>query len=206
MNSRQVPKNGKFRPSNRGAPLSAMILPLLLSLFSPVAIAPNSSAQETQSEMLPEEIWSTEYINQQYPWGGDDRAQFREYHDYFSLKNRMQFLADRNPEIMTFHEGLLGGVNKRGDQMSATDYEGWYYNHRSPWIKITQDPSGGDCNIFVGDCGNYEDRADVMLVGNHHAREWMSFEVPMFFLEMVAHYYGQAGVDNDGDGSIDEDP
>ena len=118
----------------------------------------------------------------------------------------MQFLADRNPEIMTFHEGLLGGVNKRGDQMSATDYEGWYYNHRSPWIKITQDPSGGDCNIFVGDCGNYEDRADVMLVGNHHAREWMSFEVPMFFLEMVAHYYGQAGVDNDGDGSIDEDP
>ncbi len=206
MNSRQVPKNGKFRPSNRGAPLSAMILPLLLSLFSPVAIAPNSSAQETQSEMLPEEIWSAEYINQQYPWGGDDRAQFREYHDYFSLKNRMQFLADRNPEIMTFHEGLLGGVNKRGDQMSATDYEGWYYNHRSPWIKITQDPSGGDCNIFVGDCGNYEDRADVMLVGNHHAREWMSFEVPMFFLEMVAHYYGQAGVDNDGDGSIDEDP
>ena len=28
----------------------------------------------------------------------------------------------------------------------------------------------------------------------------------MMFLEMVAHYYGKAGVDNDGDGLIDEDP
>ncbi|MFL2978936.1 MAG: hypothetical protein ACJZ59_07800 [Candidatus Thalassarchaeaceae archaeon] len=26
------------------------------------------------------------------------------------------------------------------------------------------------------------------------------------FLEMVAHYYGKAGVDNDGDGLVDEDP
>ena len=34
----------------------------------------------------------------------------------------------------------------------------------------------------------------------------MSYEVPMMFLEMVAHYYGKAGIDNDGDGLIDEDP
>ena len=26
------------------------------------------------------------------------------------------------------------------------------------------------------------------------------------FLEMLAHYYGSVGVDNDGDGLIDEDP
>ena len=89
--------------------------------------------------------------------------------------------------------------------MSATEYEGWYYNHPSPWMKITADVGGGEYNHFNGDNGNYADRPDVMLVGNHHAREWMSFEVPMFFLEQLTHYYGSAGIDNDGDGRIDED-
>ena len=63
---------------------------------------------------------------------------------------------------------------------------------------------GGECNLFVGDCGNYADIPDVQMVGNFHAREWMSFEVPMMFLELIAHYYGTAGIDNDGDGKIDE--
>ncbi|MDP6703093.1 MAG: M14 family zinc carboxypeptidase [Candidatus Thalassarchaeaceae archaeon] len=196
---------GHQPPSGR-IPVAAMLLPLLLSLVSPVAMAPHSSAQEAGSEIAPEDIWSDEYVFQVFPWGGDSKAQFREYHDYFSMKNRMLFLADRNPEIMSFHEGLIGGVNARGDETVSTDYEGWYYNHPSPWIKLTLDAAGGDCNVFVGDCGNYEDRPDVMLVGNHHAREWMSYEVPMFFLETVAYYYGMAGIDNDGDGLIDEDP
>jgi hypothetical protein len=76
-------------------------------------------------------------------------------------------------------------------------------------MKITgahEGVQGGECNDFVGDCGNYADIPDVQLVGNHHAREWMSYEVPMFFLETVAFYYGKAGIDNDGDGLIDEDP
>ena len=197
---------GLSKPLDGHVPVAAMLLPLLLSLVSPVAMAPHSSAQEVDSETAPEDIWSDEYASQTFPWGGDSKAQFREYHDYFSMKNRMLFLAERNPEIMSFHEGLIGGVNARGDETVSTDYEGWYYNHPSPWIKLTLDAAGGDCNVFVGDCGNYEDRPDVMLVGNHHAREWMSYEVPMFFLETVAYYYGMAGIDNDGDGLIDEDP
>ena len=140
-----------------------MLLPLLLSLVSPVAMAPHSSAQEVGSETAPEDIWSDEYAFQIFPWGGDGKAQFREYHDYFSMKNRMLFLAERNPEIMSFHEGLIGGVNARGDEMISTDYEGWYYNHPSPWIKLTLDAAGGDCNVFVGDCGNYEDRPSIKL-------------------------------------------
>ena len=64
---------------------------------------------------------------------------------------------------------------------------------------------GGECNDFVGDCGNYAEIPDVQMIGNFHAREWMSYEVPMMFLETIAHYYGMAGIDNDGDGSIDED-
>tara|TARA_B100000902_G_scaffold20031_1_gene24007 strand:- start:590 stop:2812 length:2223 start_codon:yes stop_codon:yes gene_type:complete len=154
----------------------------------------------------PLDIWSTDYVDDYYPWGGDDAAQFKEYHTYFTMKDRMQHLAENNRNIMTFHEGLNGGENARGQTTTANTYEGWYYNHRSPWVKITVNPQGGDCNDFVGDCGNYAERPDVLLVGNHHAREWMSYEVPMMFLEMVAHYYGKTGVDNDGDGLIDEDP
>ena len=175
--------------SSRNIPTLAMILPLLLSLASPAAIAPATAAQEADPD--PEDIWSFEYANQIFPWGphGDfDQLQFRSYHDYFSMKERMETLAAYYPDFLQFHEGLLGGVNARGDVMTSNEYEGWYYNHLSPWMKITANVQGGDYNEFNGDDGNYPDRPDVMLVGNHHAREWMSYEVPMFFLETLAYY------------------
>jgi hypothetical protein len=158
---------------------------------------------------LPEDIWSEDYINQIFPWYGNDQVQFNEYHDYFSMKARMLQLANANSDIMEFHEGMPGGINDRGIDMNSVSYEGSYYRHASPWVKITggeHGVQGGECNDFVGDCGNYADRPDVMLVGNHHAREWMSYEVPMLFLETIAYYYGMDGIDNDGDGLYDEDP
>ena len=139
----------------------------MLSVVAPAAIAPAVLAQEEESGMSPDEIWSAEYVNQIYPWGGDEKAQFSEYHDYFSMKNRMQFLADSNPDILSFHEGLLGGVNARGNQMTLDDYKGWHYRHPSPWVKITANVQGGDYNEFNDDSGNYPDRPDVMLVGAH---------------------------------------
>ena len=193
---------------NPGAPVAAMLLPFLLSMLSPVALAPITEAQVSETGTSPEDIWSTEYVNQVFPWGphGDyDQLQFRAYHDYFSMKQRMQTLAAYYPDFLQFHEGLLGGLNARGEMTTSNDYEGWYYNHPSPWMKITANVRGGEYNDFNGDDGNYDDRPDVMLVGNHHAREWMSVQVPMFFLETLAFYYGKAGVDNDGDGLIDED-
>ena len=181
---------------------------LILFLFMPVGgmLGSVEAQEEPMENNSPLDIWSTDYVDDYYPWGGDDAAQFKEYHTYFTMKDRMQHLAENNRNIMTFHEGLNGGENARGQTTTASTYEGWFYNHRSPWVKITVNPQGGDCNDFVGDCGNYPERPDVLLVGNHHAREWMSYEVPMMFLEMVAHYYGKAGIDNDGDGLFDEDP
>ena len=203
------PSRVRLRRSNRRLKtrLAVVLMPFLLSVLAPVSVITPVTAQDPGTENSPEDIWSQEYISQTFPWSpeSNDKLQFREYHDYFSMKNRMQFLADSNPDILSFHEGLLGGVNARGNQMTLDDYKGWHYRHPSPWVKITANVQGGDYNEFNDDSGNYPDRPDVMLVGAHHSREWMSYEVPMFFLETVVHYYGEAGIDNDGDGLVDED-
>jgi len=170
-----------------------------------------NTQDDTSEGLEPEDIWSDEYVYQVHPWGGNDRIQFKAYHDYFTMRDRMMQLAEQNPDIMSFHEGLNGGTNARGMEMTADSYKGHFYKHPSPWMKITgggeelQGVDGGECNDFIGDCGNYPDIPDIQLVGNHHAREWMSYEVPMFFLETLAYYYGTAGIDNDGDGEVDED-
>jgi hypothetical protein len=187
--------------------ISAIMLFTSVTSMMALSLTPmiSVSAQDTGG-YTPNQLWSDDYVDSVLPWGGDEREQFNEYHDYDSMKLRMMRLAEQNPDIFEFHEGLNGGVNKRGDVTTADSYEGWHYNHASPWMKITKDVSGGELNPFVGDNGNYADRPDVLIVGNHHAREWMSYSVPLMFLEYVAFSYGNIGYDNDGDGKIDEDP
>ena len=116
-----------FVSNPRRIPAMALLMPLMLSVLAPVSLIAPVDAQESDSGMAPEDIWSEEYSNQIFPWGGNDRLQFREYHDYFTMKDRMQQLADQNGDIMSFHEGLVGGVNARGQEMGTDDYEGWYY-------------------------------------------------------------------------------
>ncbi|DAC28258.1 MAG TPA: hypothetical protein D7H81_06750 [Candidatus Poseidoniales archaeon] len=180
-------------------------LPLLLSLMTPMVAS--TIAQDEPAGLAPEDIWSDDYINDIFPWApaSDDILQFKQYHTYETMKTRMMRLAEENPDIFEYHEGMNGGTNARGEEVTADAYEGWYYGHLSPWMKITADVQGGDYNEFVGDNGNYPDRHDVMIVGNHHAREWMSYEVPMLQLEVIAFSYNNIGYDNDGDGLIDED-
>ena len=164
-------------------------------------------AQDESSGLAPEDIWSDNYIDDIFPWApaSDDILQFKQYHTYETMKTRMMRLAEENPDIFEYHEGMNGGTNARGEEVTADAYEGWYYGHLSPWMKITANVQGGEYNEFVGDNGNYADRHDVMIVGNHHAREWMSYEVPMLQLEVIAFSYNNIGYDNDGDGLIDED-
>ena len=145
-------------------------------------------AQDDVTGTAPEDVWSDDYINDIFPWApaGDDILQFKQYHTYETMKTRMMRLAEQNPDIFEYHEGMNGGTNARGEEVTADAYEGWYYGHSSPWMKITKDVQDGDYNPFVGDNGNYPDRHDVMIVGNHHAREWMSYQVPMLQLEVIA--------------------
>nr|ADD92996.1 hypothetical protein [uncultured archaeon MedDCM-OCT-S04-C163] len=174
--------------------------------MSPIVVTAN--AQDEPSGVAPTDIWSEDYVNEIFPWApaNDMDRQFKEYHTYETTKALMLQLEQENPEIFEFHEGLLGGTNARGETVTADTYEGWKYSHSSPWMKITGDVGGGDYNEFVGDSGNYADRHDVLIVGNHHAREWMSYEVVLMQLEVIAFSYDNIGYDNDGDGLVDEDP
>ena len=99
--------DGSRRHGQR-VPVVALLLPLLLSLGAPIALAPTADAQES-NEVTPSDIWSEDYVNQYFPWGGDDRMQFREYHDYFTMKDRMQYLADRNDVYQASTSSLLAG-------------------------------------------------------------------------------------------------
>ena len=214
-----------MRFESRKTSLTILLLPFLLSFLSPVvsaSVASEVSAQAEDDEEIewdPLDIWDLkgegkyidcfEFENSEgepelscdyvFPWGGDPMMQFKEYYTFDAIRARMMRIAADNPNIIQFHEGLNGGINARGETTTADTYKGWEYRNPSPWLKITADVEGGDYNAFNGDTGNYADRPDVMIVGNHHAREWMSHTTPMLFLETVAYYYGGGPVDNDGD-------
>ena len=47
-----------------------------------------------------------------------------------------------------------------------------------PWMKITANVGGGEYNDFNGDNGNYADRPDVMLVGNHQPENGCHLRYP----------------------------
>ena len=97
-----VTSRSKIISNPRRIPAMALLMPLLLSVLAPVALIAPVTAQEANENLEPEDIWSFTYSNQIFPWGGNDRLQFREYHDYFSMKDRMQQLADQNMEIMSY--------------------------------------------------------------------------------------------------------
>ena len=206
---------------SRRTSLTILLLPFLLSFLSPAVSSAYMQADDDEG-LAPWDQWDQDdegkYITCEFdsegnpqceyifPWGGDEMMQFKEYYTFETIRARMMEIARDNPEIIQFHEGLNGGTNARGEETTADTYKGWEYRHLSPWLKITGDVEGGEYNEFNGDTGNYEDRPDLMIVGNHHAREWMSHTTPMLFLETVAYYYDGGPVDNDGDGQFDEDP
>ena len=182
-----------MRFESRKTSLTILLLPFLLSFLSP--IVSSSYNQAAEEGLAPWEIWDQDgegkYIDCEFdendnaqcdyvfPWGGDEMMQFKEYYTFETIRDRMMRIAADNPDFIQYHEGLNGGVNARGEDTTADTYKGWEYRHPSPWLKITGDVEGGEYNDFNGDTGNYADRPDVMIVGNHHAREWMSHTTPM---------------------------
>ncbi|MEC7686464.1 MAG: hypothetical protein VYB47_02720, partial [Candidatus Thermoplasmatota archaeon] len=52
---------------SRRVPLTAMLLPLMLSLLAPVTLIAPVGAQDAEPGYAPEDIWSDEYAFQIFP-------------------------------------------------------------------------------------------------------------------------------------------
>lgn len=195
-------------PAARGGRGHLGIGLVLLALIA-MSVAPMApAAGQEATGVAPDDQWSSEYVNDVFPWAEahDGQRQFKEYHTFESLRAVMQLLEAERPDIIQYNEGLVGGLTPDQTQSEKDDYRTWVHQIDIPWIKLTRDVEGGTYDEEIGDTGNYVDRPDMLIVGNHHAREWMSYSVPIFLLETIAYYDGMSQIDNDGDGRVDEDP
>ncbi len=92
----------------------------------------------------------------------DDPSDFQRYYTYEEMERDLKSLTSQHSDIAQLH------------QLTRT-YDGHYVYA----VKIsdevgTQDP----------------EEPDVLLIGAHHAREWPSFEAPMYFLFHILENYG----------------
>ena len=69
MSPEGSPKPFISHRSDARIPVVAMLLPMLLSFLSPIALAPVSEAQEAEEGLAPGDIWSEDYVFQNFPWG-----------------------------------------------------------------------------------------------------------------------------------------
>jgi len=118
--------------------------------------------------------------------GDDDRAMsnmvsnFSRYMDFYEVESYLKELASLHSDIMRLYS--LGKT-----------YEG-----RDVWCaKVSDQPD-------IVDDGGEQDEPDVLLVGAHHANEWMSYEVPLFVLTFLLENFGRETSNGSIAGSIVE--
>lgn len=93
-------------------------------------------------------------------------------------------------------QALHSEIAKLYDLTSWTEY-GATWQGRAVWgMKISNHP----------EVKNDPQKPKIVIVGNHHAREWMTFEVPYYLIEFLVENYGKEPEDDDNDGVINEDP
>ena len=88
---------------------------------------------------------------------------FTHYHSYEEMTEYLQSVARKRPDISVLHS-------------IGTTYEG-----RDIWaLKISDNPS------------EYEpEEPEVLYIGMHHAREWISHEIPLYFIDYIVNNYGR---------------
>jgi hypothetical protein len=108
---------------------------------------------------------------------------FKEYLEYSELTSQLQRLAKEYPELMLLE-----------DLTAATDNGATWQGNVVWGVKISD-------NVEMDE----PDEPKTVIIGNVHAREWMAFEAPMYFIFHLLENYGLPPTDNDLDGSVNED-
>jgi len=108
---------------------------------------------------------------------------FQEYFTVSDIETNLLKLEDEYPDLVSVEDIALGTPH-------GSSWQG-----RPIWaVKISDD-------VHIND----PDEPDTLILGNVHAREWMGFEVTMYFIYHLLENYGQPPTDNDNDGLINED-
>ena len=97
-----------------------MLVPLLTGSLG------MNSQDDPPEGLAPEDIWSEDYANDVYPWGGNDRIQFKEYHDYSAayvlLGKTMEKLLRKEEAIEVYRKGIAV-ASKKGDLMPLKEMQ-----------------------------------------------------------------------------------
>ncbi len=125
--------------------------------------------------------------NKSTPFSAFD-PRFQEYHTYESMVEELRSLEGFFPDIIRLYD------------LTEKSKLGRTYGGRAVWAaKVTK---GVDRETEYHDD---PDRPNILLIGAHHGREWMSYEVCLYTLYYLAYNYGRENTDDDGDGLINED-
>jgi len=126
------------------------------------------------------------YSQEEEPIDIDKIAPFEDrftyYMEYPEMTQELHRLASEHSDIMELHD------------LTANTDLGQTWQGRAVWgMKVSDNPS------------SIEDEPRILLVGAHHAREWMSYEVCLYTLYYIAENYGMEKTDRDRDGRLGED-
>lgn len=114
---------------------------------------------------------------------------FEDYHEYDDVVSELQMFANDYPEIVRLYR-LTDLV---------PDGQTWQGRHVYA-VKVSDG--------VLDEPEYYSDPSEesTLIMGNHHAREWMTVQIPLYYLYFLTEFYGMDPTDNDGDGLINEDP
>ena len=113
---------------------------------------------------------------------------FDDYHEEYEVVSELQKFANDYPDIVEIY--TLTDITSYGETWQGNDIIG---------IKISDNVANEP--EFYDD----PDEETFFIVGNHHAREWMTVVTTLYFVYFLTHFYGMEPTDNDGDGHINED-
>ena len=114
---------------------------------------------------------------------------FLDYPGYDNVTDQLFALEVNHSDIMKVY-----------DLTALTSFGATHYDRVVWGVKIS-DGVGSEQEWY-----NDPDEEDIVIVGAHHAREWMTVMVCLYYLYYLTEFYGMSEVDNDGDGRVDEDP